>query len=500
MMFPAIWKEAWTAALLNHLWQSTLLVLIAWLVTLTLRNNQARTRYWVWMIGSVKFLIPVSLLINAAELFRTSLVAPIRSSALTTAMEQVTRPFPQTASIAITDYCDKASAVVAYHFNPLPVILLVVWLCGFLAVVISWARAWNRIRRAVYSSSQVTLLGKVPVLASSQLLEPAVFGIFRPVLLLPEVLNSRLSESQLDTIVAHEMCHIRRRDNLSAAIHMIVQAAFWFHPLVWWIKSRLIEERERACDEGVLQSGAEAQVYAESILNVCKFCVESPLACTSGVSGSNLKQRIVRIMTKQIARELDFSRKLLLSMAGIAVLAIPIILGLAHTAQVHAQSTSGSPGKDIADTWQGTLSAGKDLRIVVKISKADGGGYKASFYSIDQTGDPIPVTKLTLDGTTVKMSISAVGGSYEGKLSQDGKTITGNWSQGPSPLPLNLTRATTETEWTIPPPTPKPPQMDPNANPSFEVATIKPSKPDQQGKAFLVQPGNRFKIHQYHFE
>jgi uncharacterized protein (TIGR03435 family) len=324
------------------------------------------------------------------------------------------------------------------------------------------------------------------------LLEPAVFGIFRPVLLLPEAINDRISESQLNAIVAHEMCHVRRRDNFSAAIHMIVQATFWFHPAVWWIKARLMEERERACDEAVLQSGMEAQLYAESILNICKFCIESPLACTSGVSGSDLKQRIVRIMTKQIARKLDFSRKVLLSIAGMAVFALPVILGLAHTAQVRAQATAESPTKDIAGTWQGTLHVGRDLRVVVKISKADDGAYKALFYSIDQSGDSVPVTKFTLEGTTVKMSITAVGGNYEGKLAADGGTITGTLSQGPNPMPLNLTRATAETEWTIPAPTPKLPQMDPNATPSFEVATIKPSKPDEQRKAFLVQ-GNRFR-------
>jgi hypothetical protein len=129
---------------------------------------------------------------------------------------------------------------------------------------------------------------------------------------------------------------------------------------------------------------------------------------------------------------------------------------------------------------------------VVKISKADGGGYKAVFYSIDQGGDGLPVTKITLEGTTVKMSLTAIGGTYEGKLSSDGKSIVGSWSQGPSPLSLNLTRATPETEWTIPPPTPKLPPKDANASPGFAVATIKPSKPDEPGKVFLVR-GNRFK-------
>jgi uncharacterized protein (TIGR03435 family) len=491
MNLPVFWNEIWTAALINHLWQSTLFVLIAWLVALMLRNNQAWMRYWVWMIASIKFLFPFSLLINAGEFLRRSFAAHIQNSAFAVAMEQIAQPFPQTPSAAITVFYDKAPIVAASPAHLIALFLPAVWLCGFLAVVISWARMWIRIRGAVHSSPQVGLLGKVPVLSSTQLLEPAVFGIFRPVLLLPVAINDRISESQLNAIVAHEMCHVRRRDNFSAFIHMIVQAAFWFHPAVWWIKARLMEERERACDEAVLQSGTEAQLYAESILNICKFCIESPLACTSGVSGSDLKQRIVRIMTKQIARKLDFSRKVLLSIAGIAVLVLPVVLGLSHVAQVRAQATAESPTKDIAGAWQGTLHAGKDLRIVVKVSSADG-GYKALFYSIDQTADPIPVTKVAIDGTTVKMSITAIGGNYEGKLSSDGKTITGTLSQGPNPLPLNLTRATAETEWTMPAPTPKLPRMDPNATPGFEVATIKPSKPDQPGKLITVQ-GNRLR-------
>jgi uncharacterized protein (TIGR03435 family) len=197
-------------------------------------------------------------------------------------------------------------------------------------------------------------------------------------------------------------------------------------------------------------------------------------------------------MTEQVVRKLDLSRKMLLGLAAVVAVASPVVFGLVHMNEVRAQSTPANVTQNIADTWQGTLHAGKDLRIVMKITKADDGGYKATTYSIDQGGDGIPVTKVTLDGTTVKMSITAIGGSYEGKLSADGKTIAGEWSQGPNPLALNLTRATPETEWTIPAPTPQLPPMAANANPSFEVATVKPSKPDQQGKAFLVQ-GNRFK-------
>ena len=211
----------------------------------------------------------------------------------------------------------------------------------------------------------------------------------------------------------------------------------------------------------------------------------------SSVTGSDLKRRVVRYHDQASCAQAQFQQKAIARHGGNRWITLPVFFGLADT-QARAQAAAENPTQNIADTWQGTLHAGKDLRTVVKISKADGSGYKAVFYSIDQGGSPLPVTKITLEGTTVKMSLTAIGGTYEGKLSADGKTITGNWSQGPTPLPLNLTRATPETEWTIPPPPPKMPPMDANASPTFEVATIKPSKPDEQGKAFLVQ-GRRFK-------
>jgi uncharacterized protein (TIGR03435 family) len=191
-----------------------------------------------------------------------------------------------------------------------------------------------------------------------------------------------------------------------------------------------------------------------------------------------------------IVGKLEFSGGVLLALAVIAVGAVPVFFVTLGVQQVSAQGTVQKPAaspanpKDIADTWQGTLHAGSDLRVVAKITKADSGSYKAEFYSIDQGGQSIPVDTVTVDGSTVKMSIKMIGGTFEGKLSGDGKTIDGNWSQGPNPLALTLARATPETEWTIPTPPPPVPPMAADANPSLDVATVKPSDPSKQGKGF----------------
>ena len=119
---------------------------------------------------------------------------------------------------------------------------------------------------------------------------------------------------------------------------MSVEAIFWFHPLVWWIGKRMIEERERACDEAVLLTDRDPETYAQGILNVCKFYTESPLRCMSGVTGSNLKKRVRAIMTQRIADKLDPGRKLLLAAAGIVAVIGPFAIGILKAPPLRAQS------------------------------------------------------------------------------------------------------------------------------------------------------------------
>ena len=103
--------------------------------------------------------------------------------------------------------------------------------------------------------------------------------------------------------------------------------------------------------------------------------------------------------------------------------------------------------QNLAGDWQGTLQAGKQtLRTVVKISKADNGSYSAMLYSIDQGPEGMVVDSISLQDSTLKFAISKIHGSYEGKLSADGASISGIWTQG-SPLPLDLQRASKETAW-----------------------------------------------------
>jgi len=372
-----------TSAVGNHLWQSTLLAAVAWLLTLALRKNQARTRYWLWMIASAKFLVPFSFLVAMGGYLRDLIATPIAARPeLSAVIEQIATPFPQPEFTSA-----MAPSSVGHNGSLWPVVLFALWTCGFLFVAFSWGLKWWRVRAAVRAASRSALVAGVPVLSSQSLLEPGIFGIFRPVLMLPEGITERLTPAQVDAIIAHEMCHVRRRDNLTAAIHMFVEAAFWFHPLVWWIGSQMVEERERACDEEVLHLGGDPEIYAEGILNVCKFYVESPLTCVSGISGSYLKQRIVRIMTARVTSNLDLSRKLLLGTAALLIIATPIVFGLENAKRLRAES----PGPD----WQ--IVAGTKMAFDVASVKPNKSGSRGTRENLNQPGGYVNTSNFTLE-------------------------------------------------------------------------------------------------------
>lgn len=165
-----------------------------------------------------------------------------------------------------------------------------------------------------------------------------------------------------------------------------------------------------------------------------------------------------------------------------------VLLACICTVALFATAVSFAQTPDITGQWQGTLHApARDLRTVLKISKAPDGKLSATMYSIDQGGQPINASSVSLEGSTMKYAVSAINGSFEGTLSASGDTITGKWTQGPGVLDLTLVHTTPDTAWAIPAP-PKPMTA---TDPSFEVATIKLTPPDQPGKLFTVTPGGR---------
>ncbi len=160
------------------------------------------------------------------------------------------------------------------------------------------------------------------------------------------------------------------------------------------------------------------------------------------------------------------------------------------TVVLTALSAGALFAQDLTGTWQGTVQDAPPRRLVIKVT-ADAGALRVVLYSIDRGPAPYAGT-ITLSGTTVRMLIPSIDGTYDAKLSADGTELAGTYvAQGAPGAPLTLKHVAADAAWAIPaPPAPLKP-MAADANPEFEVATLKPSKPDAQGKGFVVQ-GRRF--------
>ena len=305
------------AALLDHLWQSTLFAGVVLLLTLALSNNGARVRFWLWFTASMKFLVPFAGLAALGESLSRFLPAPVIAPqpllAMAPAAERISAPVTALAP--------------ANEMAFLTWLLPALWAIGFALVMGIRLTHSVKLRALLRNAQDMKVDGPVPVKASSSTLEPGLVGIFRPVVLLPKGLLPRLSADEVRSILAHELTHLTRRDNLTSAIHMWVEAIFWFYPPVWLIGARLIAERERACDESVLARGHDPEVYAEGILKVCKFCLQSPLSSAAGVSGGNLGQRVREIMTAPPAVRLNLTKKFVLTAAAVFTVLLPVTGG-----------------------------------------------------------------------------------------------------------------------------------------------------------------------------
>ena len=369
-------------AIANHVWQSTLFAAAVGLLVVVCRRFGPRARYGLWLAASAKFLIPFSILSTAGRWFGQRAQVPI-APPFSFAIEHVNEPFstPLFSSIApsraVTHPVDWMSMAIWG--------LWAIWAVGALCIVVRWVRGIRQVRATVREASPHAFASAVPVKSSPTIPEPSVVGVFHPVILLPDGIDAHLTRVQLESVLLHEMAHVRRHDNVTGLIHRVVEMLFWFHPLIWWMGARLHDERERACDEDVLLGGIEPKAYAESILRICDLYLTSPLPFASGITAPTLKQRIEAIMTGHAAPRLTLARKAVLASAGCVALASPFVAGLV------AQTT---PTRDAAlrAVWTPASGAPKNLLTAVEgrnhdsfIDRARAGNIDLVFFGTTDT-------------------------------------------------------------------------------------------------------------------
>ena len=282
--------------LVDHLWQSTLCVGLAAILAGLCRKAGAHIRYGIWLAASLKFLVPFSLLATLGS--HVGWAAPERSIApYFNAVQTLAAP----ASSATSEAPSQIVLYTSTTTSGLGIALVLIWALGATTLALRWLWRWNAARIVVNHATPMPDDSTIAVRVTLTRVEPGVFGIFRPVLLLPERICDSLQPAQFRALLAHEAAHVRRRDNLTAALHTLTEILFWFHPLVWWIGARLVAERERACDEAVIRAGENRRAYANTILSVCRASLGAPVVSASGASGGPLRMRIEAILNDPVS-------------------------------------------------------------------------------------------------------------------------------------------------------------------------------------------------------
>jgi hypothetical protein len=305
------------AALVNHLWQSTLFCSAAWLITLTLRANSAALRHWIWLLASAKFLVPFSLLFFLGSLIGmpAARIADGQPLTLDDAL--------QTASLLVSPGASQPPA--SQDLSGLLIAAGAIWFGVVLFLALRWALAW-RVANSLVRAARPAPGAPPDACITDADIEPAVARVFHPVVLLPSALLGRLSDNQLSAVLAHEREHIARHDNLKANLHRLVEILFWFHPAVWWIGRQMLEERERACDEAVLEKGHDGADYAGGILEVCRHCRGS-LSVSAAATGGSLTRRVRYILGDARPVSPGIVKVVSLMLATLGVATVPLFAG-----------------------------------------------------------------------------------------------------------------------------------------------------------------------------
>src|SRR5579863_2929699 len=171
-------------------------------------------------------------------------------------------------------------------------VLVYIWIAGVTALSIRslggwvvtqlWKRRNVRVAEAFWQERMARLAKRLAISRKVRLLEsaiahtPAVVGWIRPVVLLPATAISGLAPSQIESLLAHELAHIRRHDYLVNLLQTAIETLLFYHPAVWWVGRQMRAERENCCDDLAVAVCGDALVYARALTELEKIRIAAP--------------------------------------------------------------------------------------------------------------------------------------------------------------------------------------------------------------------------------
>lgn len=336
---PSIDRLGWT--LLHSTWQFLLIASAAAVVLRAMAHRSSTARYAAALMAlALVLIVPAATWINlpaesravshenrpksappqdilepVRQALRVSPVAGANDAAVASPPQPVAIPHrPHRSSVQAT--AEKPSSwrfALRDRLAPWLPGIVAGWCLGVLAFAFRPILGWWTVRRlrsmgtsAIPSeiqllvdrvASSLKLRRAVKVLQSSLVHVPMAIGYFKPVVLVPLGLITGLPTSQLEAILAHELAHVRRHDYLINVVQTLIETLFFYHPAVWWLSSRVRDERENCCDDLAVASLGSRSEYGRALLAIEELRGASPVLALGAKDGS-LLLRVRRLVSR----------------------------------------------------------------------------------------------------------------------------------------------------------------------------------------------------------
>ena len=364
---PIIHQLGWT--LMHFLWQGTGVAVVYALIHILLRKQAPQWRYLLGCGALVVMLaapITTFIVIGAHPKFRPS------ASMIGTPVE----PAVAARDGAVLDFggarsvTGEVGAGAAPKFEGFIRGFVLTWLVGVSALSLRlllasrqvsrlrrsgaetlgeyWTERIDRLRAALAISRPVSLV------KSAMIEVPTLIGWLRPVILLPASSLTGLTPAQFETIIAHELAHVRRHDYLVNLLQNAVETLLFYHPAVWWVSNSVRVERENCCDDMALNVCGDRLVYARALATLEQLR-SSPAALALGADGGSLLERVRRLCGTPTRSSFGGRRKAGGALAAALVMVILMSLfghqpGIAD-AEAKPQSGTHQPKPEPVPEW-----------------------------------------------------------------------------------------------------------------------------------------------------
>jgi beta-lactamase regulating signal transducer with metallopeptidase domain len=359
-------------ALLNTLWQTGAIALLAWVGLRWTPRINAATRAAVWW-AVLAFVILLPFIRGLREMPGGS---PAPRPALSMPVSEFAAPDSVPAPVALP-LPRQETAQVMLPSGSWTTLFLAVWFAFFAGQCARLACSYVHLRRlkergqppsreqkANFDAWMMTCSIRRPtrLLISRAVPMPVAVGFHHPAVVLPEGLLGGLTATELDHVLLHELAHIARRDDWTNLLARIASAVLALHPVAAWVLRQIDRERELACDDWVVAATGAARPYAASLARLFELCSSRRSALlASGIadSGSQLGNRIAMLLR----RGREFSpRASALRVSACAAVMLVLMIAASRTPAWIAFAQTKSPvsraqAKAIEESPQGAVPA-----------------------------------------------------------------------------------------------------------------------------------------------